>query len=35
MGHSTLAFDELFGFELAMCIERERSKRRRGIELAC
>ena len=33
MGHSTLAFDELFGFELAMCVERERSKRRPGMEL--
>ncbi len=26
MGHRTLAFDELYGFELAMCIERERSR---------
>ena len=34
MGHRTLAFDELFGFELAMCIERERSARRPGLELA-
>jgi ATP-dependent DNA helicase RecG len=33
MGHSTLAFDELFGFELAMCIERERSAKRRGVQL--
>ena len=33
MGHRTLAFDELFGFELAMCIERERSARRPGLEL--
>ena len=33
MGHSTLAFDELFGFELAMCIERERSAKRPGMEL--
>ncbi len=32
-GHTTLAFDELFGFELAMCIERERSARRPGLEL--
>ena len=31
MGHRTLAFDELFGFELAMCVERERSKRRPGM----
>jgi ATP-dependent DNA helicase RecG len=34
-GHTTLAFDELFAFELAMCIERERSARRPGMELAC
>ena len=34
MGHSTLAFDELFGFELAMCVERERSKKRPGLELS-
>jgi ATP-dependent DNA helicase RecG len=33
IGHRTLAFDELFGFELAMCIERERSARRPGLEL--
>ncbi len=33
MGHRTLAFDELYGFELAMCIERERSKKRPGMEL--
>jgi ATP-dependent DNA helicase RecG len=33
MGHRTLAFDELYGFELAMCIERERSARRPGLEL--
>ncbi len=32
-GHTTLAFDELFAFELAMCIERERSARRPGLEL--
>jgi ATP-dependent DNA helicase RecG len=33
IGHATLAFDELFAFELAMCIERERSARRPGLEL--
>ena len=33
MGHRTLAFDELFGFELAMCVERERSRKRPGMEL--
>jgi ATP-dependent DNA helicase RecG len=33
IGHRTLAFDELFAFELAMCIERERSARRPGLEL--
>jgi ATP-dependent DNA helicase RecG len=33
MGHRTLAFDELYAFELAMCIERERSARRPGLEL--
>ncbi len=33
MGHSTLAFDELFGFELAMCVERERSAKRAGLQL--
>ncbi len=33
IGHSTLAFDELFAFELAMCIERERSARRPGLAL--
>jgi ATP-dependent DNA helicase RecG len=33
IGHRTLAFDELFGFELAMCVERERSRKRAGIEL--
>jgi len=32
-GHTTLAFDELFAFELAMCIERERSARRPGLGL--
>jgi ATP-dependent DNA helicase RecG len=32
-GHTTLAFDELFAFELAMCLERERSARRAGMEL--
>ena len=31
--HSALAFDELFAFELAMCIERERSARRPGLKL--
>jgi ATP-dependent DNA helicase RecG len=33
IGHRTLAFDELFAFELAMCMERERSARRPGMEL--
>ncbi len=33
IGHRTLAFDELYGFELAMCIERERSQKRPGMEL--
>src|SRR5690242_7240735 len=32
-GHSALALDELFTFELAMCVERERSARRRGMQL--
>ena len=33
IGHRTLAFDELYAFELAMCVERERSARRPGLEL--
>jgi len=33
MEHRTLAFDELYAFELAMCIERERSKKRAGLQL--
>ncbi len=33
-GHTALAFDELFAFELAMCIERERAARRAGFECA-
>ncbi|HYK65998.1 MAG TPA: ATP-dependent DNA helicase RecG, partial [Patescibacteria group bacterium] len=32
-GHKTLAFDELFAFELALSIERLRSARRAGIAL--
>ncbi|HEY6394704.1 MAG TPA: ATP-dependent DNA helicase RecG [Candidatus Binataceae bacterium] len=31
--HAALAFDELFAFELAMCIERQRSARRAGVAL--
>ena len=31
--HQALAIDELFAFELAMCIERERSARRAGLNL--
>ncbi len=33
-GHAALAMDELFAFELAMCIERERMARRPGLQLA-
>ncbi|MGC1677241.1 MAG: ATP-dependent DNA helicase RecG [Candidatus Binataceae bacterium] len=33
-GHRTLAFDELFAFELALCLERERAALRSGIALA-
>lgn len=32
-GHAALAMDELFAFELAMCIERERAARRPGLQL--
>lgn len=32
-GHVALALDELFAFELAMCIERERMARRSGLQL--
>ncbi len=32
-GHAALALDELFAFELAMCIERERMARRPGLQL--
>jgi ATP-dependent DNA helicase RecG len=32
--HQTLAGDELFGFELALCLERERAAARAGIALA-
>jgi ATP-dependent DNA helicase RecG len=31
--HAALAIDELFAFELAMCVERERAARRPGFEL--
>ncbi|MGH7865306.1 MAG: ATP-dependent DNA helicase RecG, partial [Candidatus Binataceae bacterium] len=31
--HAALAFDELFAFELALAIERERARRRAGLEL--
>ena len=33
-GHLALAFDELFAFELALCLERERAAVRSGIALA-
>jgi ATP-dependent DNA helicase RecG len=33
-GHRALAFDELFAFELALCLERERAAVRSGIALA-
>ncbi|HVA79180.1 MAG TPA: ATP-dependent DNA helicase RecG [Candidatus Binataceae bacterium] len=33
-GHLALAFDELFAFELALCLERERAAGRSGIALA-
>ncbi len=33
IGHRTLAFDELYAFELAMCMERERSAKRPGLQL--
>ncbi|MFZ0660022.1 MAG: ATP-dependent DNA helicase RecG, partial [Candidatus Binataceae bacterium] len=33
-GHLALAFDELFAFELALCLERERAAERSGIALA-
>ncbi|MGH7781851.1 MAG: ATP-dependent DNA helicase RecG [Candidatus Binataceae bacterium] len=33
-GHLALAFDELFAFELALCLERERAAERAGIALA-
>src|SRR2546430_7342046 len=32
-GHRAIAFDELFAFELAMCLERERAARRAGMVL--
>src|SRR5207253_232165 len=32
-GHRAIAFDELFAFELAMCMERERAARRAGMVL--
>jgi|YelNatPaOPRAMG01_1025707.scaffolds.fasta_scaffold05884_7 ATP-dependent DNA helicase RecG len=32
-GHVALALDELFAFELAMCLERERMARRPGLQL--
>ncbi len=33
-GHAALAFDELFAFELALCVEREHAARRAGLRLA-
>ena len=34
LSHSSLAFDELFAFELALSLERERAGHRRGIAIA-
>ena len=34
MAHSSLAFDELFAFELALSLERERAGQRRGIAIS-